>query len=533
MLLYQINFIIIVKYILIIVDLLYNLFYYNIKVRLNQTMAYKILLIDDSKTQMEMLKLRFVKAGFEVETAENGAEGYQKVFSAAPDIILSDIIMPNLNGYQFCRLLKNNPIAKDIPVILLTILDKKIDKFWGNRSGADRFISKTASFEQIEQITRELMEIKPISDEYKTILLENIITGDAVQNQINNVLDELLMHSTFLNEFRDLGEFLIYQKVLVEKTFALLGSFVDYNVAGLFFNGLDKNEKKVLNLDINKNHVSSFIIEKIKRDFFFAMPEMENLTIRDLAHDVVREKVDSDVRISSPDELITSHIVPIEFEGNLLGGVCFFSKEKINYTESKFYKTMIEELLLLFKMRFLYSETEYLSVSDGLTGLYNRRHFEYNLEREFLRAKRYKSSLSLAIVDIDFFKSVNDTYGHQFGDYVLKEIAILMPASFRKTDMIYRYGGEELAVILTETDLQNAFIPLDRLREKIAQHKFCYNGEETNVTISVGVSTNFFHLEHERDLVKSADEALYKAKQDGRNRVVVYSNEKFDTIIQQ
>jgi len=261
------------------------------------------------------------------------------------------------------------------------------------------------------------------------------------------------------------------------------------------------------------------------------MPEMESLTIRDFAHDVVREKIDSEVRISSPDELKSSLIVPIIFDGNLLGGVCFFSKDEINYTESKFYKTMVNELSLLFKMRYLYSETEYLSVSDGLTGLYNRRHFEYNIEREFLRAKRYKSNLSLAIIDIDYFKKINDTYGHQFGDYVLRELSNLMPASFRKTDMIYRYGGEELTVILTETDLQNAFIPLDRLREKIAQHKFVYNGEETNVTISIGVSTNFFNIQHERDLVKSADSALYKAKQEGRNRVVVYSDEQLNSAI--
>ena len=501
--------------------------------RLNQTMAYKILLIDDSKTQLEMLKLRFVRAGFEVETAQNGAEGYQKIFSAAPDIVLSDIVMPNLNGYQFCRLLKNNLIANELPVILLTVLDKKIDKFWGKRSGADKFISKTASFERIEQAVNDLIAQKPISAEYKETLLKNIITEEAVQNQINNVLDELLMNSTFLNEFRDLGEFLTHPKVLIEKTFELLGSFVDYNVAGLFFNSLDEKEKKILNLDIHKNPVSSFVIEKIKRDFFLAMPSLEGLTVKEFWHDIASEKADSDVRISAPDELKSFNIIPLEFEGVLLGGICFFSKDEINYTESKFYKTMVEELLLLFKMRYLYSETEYLSVCDGLTGLYNRRHFECNMEREFLRAKRYRSNLSLAIVDIDYFKTVNDTFGHQFGDYVLKEIAKLMPDSFRKTDMIYRYGGEELTVILTETDLQNAYIPLDRLRDRISKHKFSYNGKETNVTISVGVSTNFLNVADERDLVKSADEALYKAKQSGRNRVVKFSNETFDTIIQQ
>lgn len=496
-------------------------------------MGHKLLLIDDSITQLETLKMHFKKAGFEIETAKDGGEGYQKVFSSTPDAILSDIIMPNLNGYQLCRLLKNNPITNKIPIILLTALDKKIDKFWGNKSGADKFISKTTSLEQIEEITKDFIQKNPISQEYKESILNHQVDGETVQNQINNVLDELLMNSTFLNEFRDLSEFLSHEKVLVEGIFSLLGSFVDYNMAGLFFNSLDKNEKKILHLDINKNPVSNFIIEKLKRDFFAAMPGISGFTIRDFGHDIVREKFDSEERLTSIDDISSSHILPITFEGKLLGGICFFNKDHCNYPDFKFYKTMVDELFLLFKMRYLYSETEYLSVTDGLTGLYNRRHFEYNIEREFLRTKRYPSELSLALFDIDFFKKVNDTYGHQFGDYVLREISNILSASFRKTDMIYRYGGEELAVILTETAIENAAIPLERVRQKISEYKFSYNGEETNITVSIGLSTNLTMLNTEKELIECADKALYRAKQDGRNKLVTYSYEQFDQILQQ
>ncbi len=503
-------------------------------------MSYKILLIDDSKTQLETLKLHFAKAGFEVETSQNGGDGYQKVFTTAPDVILSDILMPNLNGYQLCRLLKNNKLTKKIPVILLTVLDKKIDKFWGNKSGADKFVSKKISFEQIEQLTRELIEKKPLSQDYKAALLCNPISEETIQGQINNVLDELLMDSIFLNEFRDLGAFIMHEKVLIEKTFTLLNSFFDCNVIGLFFNGLDQHEKNILHLDLNKNPVSSFVLEKIKRDFFSEMPGIRDFTITDFGHEIVKEKFELDEKILSPDEFKSKHIVPITFEDTLLGGICFFNKEKIDYNEFKFYKTMINELLLLFKMRHLYSETEYLSVTDGLTGFYNRRHFEDNIEREYLRTKRYASELSLAMIDIDSFKLVNDTYGHQFGDYVLKEISKLIISSFRKTDMVYRYGGDELAAILTETSVENSLIPLERLREKISEHKFIYNGEEANITISVGVSSNFpnidasqipgHKIENEKHLIKRADEALYRAKQDGRNKVVAYSYEQFEQI---
>lgn len=496
-------------------------------------MSYKVLLIDDSTTQLEMLKLQFIKAGFNVGTAKDGAEGYQMAFETAPDLVLSDIMMPNLNGYQLCRLLKNNPVTKNIPVILLTILDKKIDKFWGGKSGADKFISKTTTFEEIEKISRKVIEKNPVSDEYKQILLSNVVSDETIQNQINNILDELLMNSTFLNEFRDLGEFLAHEEILIEKTFELLGSFVDYNIAGLFFNNPDKKEKNVLFLDVNKNSISNFVVEKIKRDFFAQMPNLADFTIRDFGHAVIRETVENGELILNSDEFKTAHILPLISDGNLLGGICFYNREECNYPEFKFYKTMASELLLLLKMRYLYSEAEHLSVTDGLTGLYNRRHFEYNVEREFLRTKRYPSDLSLAMIDIDHFKNINDTFGHQFGDYVLRELSNIISASFRKTDMIYRYGGEELSVILTETSLDNAFIPLERLREKISQHIFSYNNEETNLTVSIGIGASCAEFKTQGELVECADKALYKAKQSGRNKVIMYSHEKSNNILQQ
>lgn len=496
-------------------------------------MPYKILLIDDSMTQLEMLKLQLTKSGFEVQTAKDGSEGYKKVFEVAPDLILSDVMMPNLNGFQLCRLLKNNELVKEIPIILLTALDKKIDKFWGNKSGANKFISKTASYEEIEENIKKIIDTNPVSDEYKKELLKNIVSDDTVQDQINNVLDELLMNSTFLNEFRDLGEFLSHERFLIEKTFELLSSFVDYNIAGLFLHSPDKNEKNILHLDINKNSISSFVIEKIKRDFFNEMPDIPKFNVREFGHDVIRETVTGPEVISNSEEFKTVHIVPLISDESLLGGICFYNKEECNYQEFKFYKTMINELLLLLKMRYLYSGTEYLSVIDGLTGLYNRRHFEHNIEREFLRVKRYPADLSVAMIDIDHFKNINDTYGHQFGDYVLKEVSKIIIESFRKTDMIYRYGGEEMIVILTETSLEGALIPLGRLKAKIEEHEFSYNGVTAHITISIGASFNFEEIKTQGALVESADKALYRAKEEGRNKVVAYSHEQFSNVLQQ
>lgn len=172
------------------------------------------------------------------------------------------------------------------------------------------------------------------------------------------------------------------------------------------------------------------------------------------------------------------------------------------------------------KINFMYSQTRYLSLTDALTGLYNRRHFNAELEREFMRSKRYGGNLCIAIIDIDFFKKINDTYGHICGDYVLKEVAYLMLENFRKTDMVFRYGGEEFVVIMTETSLENSLIPLERLRKTIENNNFTYKGEKINVTISIGAEIN--HTESPDEFLNNADKALYQAKQSGRNKTVLF-----------
>ncbi len=173
------------------------------------------------------------------------------------------------------------------------------------------------------------------------------------------------------------------------------------------------------------------------------------------------------------------------------------------------------------KINFMYSQTRYMSVTDPLTGLYNRRHFEDNLEREFLRAARYDSKLSFAIIDVDYFKKVNDTYGHSCGDYVLKEVAYLILQTFRKTDMVFRYGGEEFAVIITETPIDKAVIPLERLRKSINEYKFCYNGQSLTVTVSIGAAEVTKDMQSVHSLFEDADKALYKAKENGRNQIQI------------
>ena len=170
------------------------------------------------------------------------------------------------------------------------------------------------------------------------------------------------------------------------------------------------------------------------------------------------------------------------------------------------------------KINFMYTQTKQLSITDALTNLYNRRYFETAFAREFARAKRYNSDLSLVIVDIDWFKKINDTYGHSCGDFVLKELSWLMAENFRQTDIIFRYGGEEFVILLTETPSETAGIPIERLRKIVEENKFRYKGYDIDVTISAGISSNK-DVNDSCEMFDKADKALYTAKEEGRNRV--------------
>ncbi len=163
-----------------------------------------------------------------------------------------------------------------------------------------------------------------------------------------------------------------------------------------------------------------------------------------------------------------------------------------------------------------------LSVTDGLTNVFNRRHLRDKLELEFLRSRRYNLKMAYVMFDLDYFKRVNDQYGHMAGDYILVEVAAILKRNSRKPDLVARYGGEEFAILLPNTELEGALTVAERAREEIAQTRFSFESSEIRLTVSGGLVV-FPHPEvHSVDhLVRKADEALFLAKERGRNQLVV------------
>lgn len=475
-------------------------------------MNKKILLIDDSKTQLNTLKILFKREGFDVEIAYDGIDGYQKIFECTPDIIISDILMPNLTGYQLCRLVKDNPITKDIPIILLTILEQKIDKFWSKKSGADMFLLKSTEFQNIISCVKTILEEKPLSEEAKEKIKKHSYSKGLIQAELNEILDNSLMHATVLNEFRLLAMHLEDESIMAKNLFELLSSILNFDLAFLIINTPEESEKKVYTgncLNLENDSIKKAIYKSVT-NIFGENTEYNVQTVFENWCGI--EKLNDNI-------FQNSYIHQIKYADNILGAVCFFCSQDKDLENQKLFYTLLKEIDLLITIQALFAQNKFLSLTDSLTGLYNRRYLMENIEREFARSQRYKKELSIAMIDIDFFKKINDTFGHQAGDFVLREITRIIKQSLRKCDIIFRYGGEEILALLPETAKDKAFIPLERIRKQIETREFIFNGTPIKASISIGITDTAQNIDSIAMFVNQADKAMYQAKNNGRNRV--------------
>ena len=476
----------------------------------------KILVIDDSPTQRMMIKIFLEKQGFIVVTADNGMEGISKTYSELPNLIISDIVMPELNGYQLCRLLKNEEFTSHVPIILLTNLGQSQDKFWGIRAGADSYICKEADpqelLEQINLLLEKRVDSFAASRE-RGLMSYQTREGGMIHNKVNILLDKLLFDATLTNEIRKLANFVYSREKLFEEYFELLRSVVDCcALAVIIFSDFK--------VDIVLNISDHLLDEEIKRIKEFLMSRVK---------DVSREQqpkwkiIDRGEKGTPHSDTVKSFLaIPITHHDILLGELALFSCDHDAFENNKrTLELMTGDFSTLLDLLLLYEENRLLSITDGLTKVYNHRHFHEVLENEWLRSQRYKIPLSLLMIDVDHFKSINDLYGHQLGDIVLAGIARVLVVNTRELDTVARYGGEEFAVILPQTDIEKARIVGEKLRKKVEEQHFHEQLKPKVITISVGISAASSEMRTMKNLITTADSALYKAKEQGRNRVVV------------
>jgi len=455
----------------------------------------QILIVDDSRTQLVSLQMAFEKEGFEVITASDGLEGVSRAFSDKPDLIISDIMMPELNGYQLCRLLKNDKKTVHIPIILLTSLDQRQDRFWGIRAGADQYIVKSSELSPLKEAVNQLLNkiVQPAGDR-KINVTDSKKDADwkMIKSNVNRLLDKLLFESTLSNEARHLANFIYSRDDLLKELTVLANSLIDYS--GLCICLLNANKTSLYfdlkqplsdeDIDTIKNHLCTFGIKTINK-------------------------------------IASQIIVPLNIYNECIGYLFFFAVMRNTFTQESenIIHLLAHDFSMVIKLMLLYDETKELSITDGLTGLYNKRYFLEVFDREIERGRRSNSALSLIVMDIDHFKLINDTYGHLQGDSVLKEVASIIKENIRKIDFPARYGGEEFATILPNTNINNAVNIAEKIRKLMESHNFKAEKEPLKVTISMGVAKLSDNVNDKLELIKMADDALYDAKKSGRNRV--------------
>jgi len=227
--------------------------------------------------------------------------------------------------------------------------------------------------------------------------------------------------------------------------------------------------------------------------------------------------------IATPLAIITAHgNEMIASELIQAGAYDYLTKEMLNRESiSQCITSVLKKARLKREIRLARERMAEMATRDELTGLHNRRYFLESLEREMARARRYETDLMFCMSDLDHFNEINDTFGHAAGDMALSEIGKILKQWARQTDLPCRYGGDEFAVILPNTDAEGGLVAGERLREAVAGHRFEYEAHDFQMTISIGIALyNRSEEESPADLVKRADAALYRAKEGGRNRVV-------------
>lgn len=450
-------------------------------------MTARVLVVDDVEPNVRLLEAKLQHEYFSVSTAFSGEQAIQKAQIENPDVILLDVMMPGLDGYETCKRLKSDPKTSHIPIVMVTALDQKGDRIKGLSVGADDFLSKPIDDVVLLARVRSLARFKNISDELRTReavgrkfgVIERGVLGEDATGARVLVLEDDVRRAERIKRILNHD-----QRPLTMDESNSLGpegqdtvELMIISASGNSFDGLRLSA-----------HIRSQSATRTVPILAILDPGDRDRTLRALdlgVNDIVYRPVD--------EEELAARV-----------------------------KTLIKRKRYLDSLRNSVDQTMEKAVTDQLTGLHNRRYMESQLKLLLDRASIGGAPVSVLIADIDHFKRVNDLFGHDAGDDVIRQFSERLASNFRPRDLACRFGGEEFVVIMPETNPEDAMQIAERLRQSIASAPFYIgrNRDQLDVTCSVGVSVGNQPSDIPETVLKRADQALYSAKQCGRNRVM-------------
>jgi two-component system cell cycle response regulator len=452
-------------------------------------MTARVLVVDDILANVKLLEARLSAEYFEILTAYSGRSALDIISRERVDVVVLDVMMPGMDGFEVCRRIKQSAKHAHVPVIMVTALDQPSDKVEGLEAGADDFLTKPVDDIALITRVRSLARLKLLADE----LMMRASTSEDLGFGPGGIAKwaDALGHGHIL---------------LVEDHPRWAERIVE---------GLADSHSVVVD-----GTPQTALMRMAEQNFDLVIVSLSLANADGL-------RLCSQVRsLDRTRHLPIVMMVDPGDEARLLRGLDMGVNDYVlrpidrNELLARI-KTQIKRKRHADLLRAKLDQGMEHAITDPLTGLHNRRYMESHLGTLVNQAAQSGCALSVLVADIDFFKKVNDTFGHDAGDNVLREFATRIRRNTRGIDLTCRLGGEEFVIIMPDTDLLHAMQVAERLRSCIAAEPFCVNADsKLTVTASVGVAALESHDDTPETLFKRADVALYSAKRNGRNRVV-------------
>src|SRR3954468_1360417 len=454
-------------------------------------MSARVLLVDDVLPNVKLLAAKLTREYFDVITAFNGPEALERIKKEAPDIILLDVMMPGMDGFEVCARIRSDPATMHIPIVMITALSDAADRVRGLEAGADDFLTKPVNDIALFARVRSLVRLKMMMDEWR---LRESTSGQF------GILDQAM---TVKNETAANARVLVVEDspIDLEKIAETLRRDTDSVVAA-------DTSAKALDLGMSEDFELIIVsLTLLHEDGLRLCSQLRShertrqAPILLIADEGDLSRVAKGLELGANDYLLK----PID-RNELLDRVRTPASRK-RYHE---------------KLRHNYEQSLSMALTDSLTGVFNRRYVSAHLPRLLERSWESQKPVAILMFDIDHFKAVNDTYGHGVGDEVLREVANRTNRNLRNFDLVARYGGEEFIVVMPDTDRDAAYAVAERLRRRVGEETFAVTAQvaEITVTISIGVAVVDGTGDTADAILKRADDALYQAKRSGRNRTV-------------
>ncbi len=472
----------------------------------------KVLVADDSPLVLRMIEKMLAGAGYTVITAKDGLEAVEKAMAEDVSLVILDVMMPRMNGYQACRMLKSEASTRELPVVILTSKDQVGDRAWGLETGADYYITKDADPQQILGLVKNVLA----TEAPRPRPAPAPRTSADILSRVNELLDRKLYEATILSEIGRMARSLVQVDATFTSVMEILVRVVDFTVGAIAF--VEEEDLEVALLQ--HRNASPAVLEEAKARLLEALQREHPASFERVR---ARLFTPASGPIGAEETALGGFVAfPMTTQGSLGGLVAIAGKNvaRLSKESEAFLAQAANQAFIVMQNSRLFERIKNLSVRDSLTDLFNHRHSMEILANEFARVGRYEEGFAVLMIDIDHFKGVNDLHGHPVGDAVLREVSRILRDTFRQVDAVGRYGGEEFIVVLPHTSREDAMRTADRVRGRVEQHEFKAAGSALRISVSVGVATYPAEgVEAPGDLVRLADEALYRAKQAGRNQV--------------